>query len=67
MSATDGKVRPIVEEREEKYVNYPRIYRQFIDDGRQLLWSSERDGYNHLYLYDTKTGKCIRQITKGAW
>ncbi len=67
MSATDGKVRPIVEEREEKYVNYPRIFRQFIDDGRQLLWSSERDGYNHLYLYDTKTGKCIRQITKGAW
>jgi dipeptidyl-peptidase-4 len=32
----------------------------------QFIWQSERDGYNHLYLYNTN-GKLIRQITKGAW
>ncbi len=32
----------------------------------QFLWYSERDGYNHLYLYNT-SGKLIRQVTKGAW
>ena len=67
LSAKDGSVRTIVEEKEKKYVNYPLIYRQFINEGKHLLWSSERDGYNHLYLYDCKTGKVIRQVTKGPW
>ncbi len=31
-----------------------------------FLWSSERDGNNHLYLYD-KNGKLLRQVTKGDW
>ena len=28
---------------------------------------SERDGWNHLYLYDAKTGQVKNQITKGPW
>ncbi|MCW2120794.1 dipeptidyl aminopeptidase/acylaminoacyl peptidase [Flavobacterium sp. 7A] len=32
----------------------------------QFLWSSEKDGFNHIYWYD-KTGKLVRQITKGNW
>lgn len=32
----------------------------------QFLWQSERDGYNHVYLYNT-SGKQLRQITKGKW
>ena len=30
------------------------------------LWRSERDGWDHLYLYDVKTG-LVRQLTKGNW
>ena len=30
-------------------------------------WSSERDGWRHLYLYDAATGKVKNQITKGSW
>lgn len=67
MSATDGTVRTLAEEREEKYVNYPLIYRHFLADGRHFLWTSERDGYNHLYLYDRRTGRPVRQLTKGPW
>lgn len=31
-----------------------------------FIWTSERDGYNHIYLYDAK-GKLVRQLTKGPW
>ncbi len=67
MSATDGSVHPLIEEKEEKYVNYPRIYRNYLQDGKRIIWSSERDNYNHLYMYDRATGKPTHQITKGAW
>src|SRR5207253_1357691 len=33
----------------------------------EALWMSERDGWNHLYLYDTSTGKVKNQITRGEW
>lgn len=67
MSAVDGSVRTLIEEKEEKYVNYPRIYRNYLSDGKRIIWSSERDNYNHLYLYDRATGKLLNQITKGEW
>lgn len=67
MSAVDGSVRTLIEEKEEKYVNYPRIYRNYLSDGKRIIWSSERYNYNHLYLYDRATGKPLNQITKGEW
>lgn len=35
--------------------------------GGELIWASERDGWNHLYLLDSKTGRVKNQITKGDW
>lgn len=37
----------------------------FLEDN-SFLWSSEKDGYNHLYHY-SKTGQLKKQITKGEW
>lgn len=67
MSAADASVRPLVEETHDKYVNYPRIYRHMLADAKRMIWSSERDNYNHLYMYDRATAKPINQITKGEW
>lgn len=67
LSAETGKVRPVVEETSDKFVNYSRLYRQFINDGKELLWTSERDNHNHIYLYDVATGQVKRQVTKGEW
>lgn len=67
MSAENGSVRPLVEENHDKYVNYSRIFRKKLDDGKRIIWSSERDNYNHLYMYDRATGKPTHQITKGDW
>lgn len=38
----------------------------FVGDTGEWLWPSDRDGYNHLYLYD-RDGKLLRQVTSGAW
>ncbi|WP_438710384.1 S9 family peptidase [Aquimarina muelleri] len=37
----------------------------FLDDN-SFIWTSEKDGFNHIYHYTT-TGELINQITKGAW
>ena len=67
MDAATGQLRTVVEEKASTFVNYTRLWRQFINEGKHLLWLSERDNWNHLYLYDVKTSKVIRQITKGPW
>ena len=41
--------------------------RWVVDDGNELLWISEQDGWAHLYLYDGRTGEKKRQITSGSW
>jgi len=38
----------------------------FLADGQRFLWSCERDGFQHLYLYDL-SGKLLRQVTQGKW
>ncbi|MCB0395768.1 MAG: S9 family peptidase [Flavobacteriales bacterium] len=38
----------------------------FLNDKQHFIWSSEADGYKHLYLYNMK-GEKVRQITKGTW
>ncbi len=66
MSATTGDIRTIVEETSKTFVNYSRHYRYDLPDGT-LIWMSERDNWNHLYLYDKQRGRVIRQITRGNW
>jgi len=38
----------------------------FLSAADHFLWTSERDGYNHIYLYSLD-GRLIRQLTKGPW
>lgn len=65
--ATSGeKVKNILEEQSEKYVQ-PQHPLSFIPgSNNQFVWWSQRDGYMHLYLYNTD-GKMIRQLTQGKW
>lgn len=67
LSAETGEVRPLVEETSDKYVNYPRYFRHDLADGKHLIWMSERDNWNHLYMYDRTTGQPAYQITRGEW
>ena len=67
LDAETGVVRTLIEETNEKYVNYNRLYRYDFHDGRRILWTSERDGYNHIYLYDRQKTRLVRQVTKGEF
>lgn len=67
LCAQTGRVRPLIEETHDKYVNYTRYFRHNLKDGRHILWMSERDNWNHLYLYDRETARAVGQITRGEW
>ena len=67
LSAETGKVRPVVEETSDKYVNYTRHFRHDLSNGKDMIWMSERDNWNHLYMYDRIGGRPKHQITKGEW
>ena len=68
VDAATGKARAIITEKAETFFCYSRKkYRHDIQDGKEIIWMSERDGWNHLYLYDGATGTVKNQITKGEW
>lgn len=67
MDAATGTLRTVVEERSDKFVNYSRLWRHILADGKRMLWTSERDNWNHLYLIDMEKGRVVRQLTKGDW
>lgn len=67
ISAETGDVKTLIEETSKTFVNYTRYFRQTVNNGNEIIWMSERDNWNHLYLYDLHTGKVKTQITKGQW
>ena len=68
VNATNGEPRAIVDERSETFINYSgNLFYQPLDETGEIIWMSERDGWNHLYLYDSGTGKVKNQITRGQW
>jgi len=68
VDGTTAMARAAVNEEAKTFFSYSgKKYRYDIDDGKEVVWMSERDGWNHLYLYDGATGGVKNQITKGAW
>lgn len=65
--AATGKLQTtLFTETHPKYVEPENPVLFLKNDPSKFLWQSERDGFNHLYLYDT-TGKLLKQITSGKW
>ncbi len=76
VDAQTGKARPLISEVTKTFFYYNslgaglsagRKYRFNVNDGKEIIWASERDGWEHLYLYDGTTGQVKNQITKGNW
>jgi dipeptidyl aminopeptidase/acylaminoacyl peptidase len=68
VNAVTGATRAVISEDPKTFFTYSgKKYRKDIGDGREVIWMSERDGWNHLYLYDGATGAVRNQITQGAW
>jgi dipeptidyl aminopeptidase/acylaminoacyl peptidase len=67
VDATSGRVKVLIEERSSTFIDYSsKRYRYDLED-HDIIWASERDGWNRLYLYDGHTGKVKHPITKGEW
>lgn len=63
-----GAVQVLINETSPTFIDYSgKKFRKDIAGGEQIIWASERDGWNHLYMFDGRNGKLIRQITKGNW
>jgi dipeptidyl aminopeptidase/acylaminoacyl peptidase len=76
VDANTGKTRALIDEVSKTFIYYNQLgpglsagrrFRRDINDGKEIVWASERDGWEHLYLYDGVTGKVKNQITKGNW
>jgi dipeptidyl aminopeptidase/acylaminoacyl peptidase len=77
VDAATGAARTVISEEPTTFFSYRPLngnptdhgsnWRFDVDDGKEVLWMSERDGWAHLYLYDGGTGKVKNQITKGEW
>lgn len=68
LEAKNGLSSHLIHEQSNTFIDYSgKKYRKDISDGKEIIWASERDGWNHLYLYDGLTGKVKNQITKGNW
>lgn len=64
VNASNNMTRVLLEEKDAAYVDIHDNLTFLEDDS--FIWTSEKDGYNHLYLYDQE-GKLMNQITKGPW
>jgi dienelactone hydrolase len=76
VDANTGHARPLISEVTKTFFYYNNLgpglsggrkYRHDVNDGKEIIWASERDGWEHLYLYDGIAGKVKNQITKGNW
>ncbi|MBG49767.1 MAG: S9 family peptidase [Pseudozobellia sp.] len=68
INALNGNVSVLINETCRTFIDYSsKKYRYDVADGKELIWTSERDGHNHLYLYDGETGKVKKQLTRGDW
>ncbi|HJR61227.1 MAG TPA: DPP IV N-terminal domain-containing protein, partial [Vicinamibacterales bacterium] len=68
VDAATAKTRAVISEEPKTFFCYSgKRFRQDLEETKEVIWMSERDGWNHLYLYDSATGAVKNQITKGDW
>ena len=67
VDAEKGKVISLIKETDKEYVDpWVQDY-QYLPELNQVIWSSQRTGYQHLYLYDAETGEFKNAITQGEF
>ncbi|MFZ2339249.1 MAG: prolyl oligopeptidase family serine peptidase [Bacteroidales bacterium] len=66
--SASGVSKVIIGELSPTFIDYSgKRYRYDAEESGEIIWASERDGWNHLYLYDSGTGEVKNQITSGSW
>ena len=63
--ARTGRTTLLFSEQDEAWLDANDDLR-WLDGGRRFTWTSDRDGFSHVYLYD-RSGRMLRQLTRGNW
>ncbi|HEV2468003.1 MAG TPA: DPP IV N-terminal domain-containing protein [Candidatus Sulfotelmatobacter sp.] len=66
VNAETGDQKTIISEQDGLYIDPGEHFFRYVPDHGGIIWSSEKDGWNQLYLYDDQ-GQFKNQITKGDW
>jgi dipeptidyl-peptidase-4 len=64
--ALSGQTRVLMTEEDAAYIDITDDW-HFFKDGKSMLWSSEKNGFRHLYLHNLNTGKQINMLSSGNW
>ncbi|QEE24410.1 prolyl oligopeptidase family serine peptidase [Rhodanobacter glycinis] len=77
VDAASAKTRTLINETSNTFIDYADLsddqhasgqyYRHDLLKAHEILWGSERDGREHIYLYDARSGKLIRKVTTGDY
>jgi dipeptidyl aminopeptidase/acylaminoacyl peptidase len=68
IDASTGDYKVLISETSPTFIDYSgKRYRHDIEESKEIIWASEKDGWNHLYLYDSESGVVKNQITTGNW
>ncbi|WP_211352081.1 S9 family peptidase [Dinghuibacter silviterrae] len=65
--ARTGQSRALIDEQTKTFIYENRIYTHYIPSTGEIIWSSEKDGWYHLYLVDGLKGMIKNVITPGNW
>lgn len=68
VDAETGQARILINEEPDTFFSYATtLFSHYSETGNDIIWSSERDGWRHLYLYDGNEAVLKNQITQGEW
>ncbi|HJT71358.1 MAG TPA: DPP IV N-terminal domain-containing protein [Terriglobales bacterium] len=66
VDAETGEQKALISEQDGLYIDPGEHFFRYVPGEGGIIWSSEKDGWNQLYLYD-ENGHLENQITKGSW
>lgn len=67
VDAQTAATRNLVDEKTNTFIYESRIFSWHTKQTNEIIWTSERDGWNHLYLLDAVKGGIKNQVTRGDW
>jgi dipeptidyl-peptidase 4 len=68
VEAKSAKAAVVIDEDPDTFVDYAgKFYLESGADDGELIWMSERSGWNHLYRIDARSGRVLNAITSGEW
>ena len=67
VDATTAETRTVIDEKTNTFIYESRLFTHYLPETNEMLMSSEKDGWQHLYLMDLLTGSQKVEVTKGQW